>query len=241
MHSRDIVHLDIKPEDIVFASPDGDRIRLVDFGLAHKLLPGERYISEYGSPEFVSPEIVNKHPVSAASDMWSVGVMTFLLLSGRSPFVGETDRDTLFNIQSGVWHFDHYFDAISKEGKDFITKLLKMDPSNRMSADDALNHPWLTDKADRDYVKIESQRLKQYQSRRREKLMTAVVHKYARFKPIHDAMTHPQVCKLPKFYPSKKVENGQKLKFIAFCTGNIISTGSFRLRRVRQPFTVSIA
>jgi myosin-light-chain kinase len=184
---------DIKPEDILFATPDGDRIRLVDFGLAHKMKPGEKYISEYGSPEFVSPEIVNKLPITSASDMWSLGTMTYLLLSGRSPFLGETDRDTLLSIQSGVWNFDHYFAGISDEARDFISKLLKSNPSERLSAETALSHPWLMDRQDQDYVRIDSQSLQKYQRGRRQKLVSSVVHKFARFKPLHAAITHPQV------------------------------------------------
>ena len=189
----DFCCLDIKPEDILFATTDSDRIRLVDLGLAHKLRPKENYISEYGSPEFVSPEIVNKTPVTTASDMWSLGTVAYLLLSGRSPFLGETDRDTLLNVQSGRFNFDHYFAGISNEGKDFISKLLKVNPGERMSAEDALSHSWLADRSDQGYVKIDALNLQKYQKSRRQKLVPSVVHKFARFKPLHAAISHPQV------------------------------------------------
>ena len=130
-----------------------------------------------------------------------MGTLTYLLLSGRNPFLGETDRDTLLNIQSGVWNFDHYFASISSEGKDFISRLLKMNPTDRLSATQALDHAWLVDRPSQDDVLIEADKLQQYQRHRREKLVSSAVHKYARFKPLHAAINHPQVLYINYFYP----------------------------------------
>ena len=96
-----------------------------------------------GMPEFVAPEVVNGEGVSTAADMWSVGILTYLLLSGRSLFRGEHDRETLTKIREGKWEFDEdLFSHYSADARDFIKRLLVYHWGGRMNVTDALNHPW---------------------------------------------------------------------------------------------------
>lgn len=127
IHSKNIVHLDIKPENIVCETGNSFNIKL-------------------GTPDFVSPEVISFEPVSCNSDMWSVGVITYVLLSGLSPFLGNSKAETYSNITSGNYTLDEdQFDVVSTEGKDFIENLLLLEPSKRMTAEESLQHPWIRD------------------------------------------------------------------------------------------------
>ncbi|XP_050411025.1 myosin light chain kinase, smooth muscle isoform X2 [Patella vulgata] len=144
MHSQNILHLDMKPENILCLSREGNRIKIIDFGLARKYNPKEDLRVLFGTPEFVAPEVVNFDPINTASDMWSVGVICYVLLSGLSPFMGDSESETLANVTSATWDFNaEEFDSISKEAKDFISKLLIKDKRKRLSAADCLEHQWL--------------------------------------------------------------------------------------------------
>uniref|UniRef100_A0A914WDR8 Muscle M-line assembly protein unc-89 n=1 Tax=Plectus sambesii TaxID=2011161 RepID=A0A914WDR8_9BILA len=141
MHNRKIVHLDLKPETILLKD---DQIKLADFGQSRRLLKGKPTYGVVGSPEFVSPEIVNSQPVTLATDLWSVGSLSYVLLSGISPFLGDSDDDTLDNVRRGAYSLSpSQFDTISDNAKDFITQLLNVDPSKRPTVAEALQHPWM--------------------------------------------------------------------------------------------------
>ena len=87
---QDIVHLDLKPENVLLTSPDSLRVKIIDFGLAKKLNENQEVTRVLqGTPEFVPPEIVNYDPIGFPSDMWSIGIMTFVILTGLSPFLGK--------------------------------------------------------------------------------------------------------------------------------------------------------
>ncbi|KAK7500374.1 hypothetical protein BaRGS_00008281 [Batillaria attramentaria] len=144
MHNQRVLHLDMKPENILCLTREGNRIKIIDFGLARKYSPKEDLRVLFGTPEFVAPEVVNFDPISPATDMWSVGVICYVLLSGLSPFMGETEQETLSNVTTATWDFNaEEFESISNEAKDFISKLLVKDPRKRMSSTDCLEHQWL--------------------------------------------------------------------------------------------------
>uniref|UniRef100_A0A3P9NXA9 Death-associated protein kinase 3-like n=1 Tax=Poecilia reticulata TaxID=8081 RepID=A0A3P9NXA9_POERE len=120
------------------------RIKLIDFGLAHTIEAGVEFKNILGTPEFVAPEIVNYEPLGLEADMWSVGVITYILLSGASPFLGETKQDTLGNISAVNYEFDEeFFGHTSNLAKKFISQLLEKDKRKRLTIQDALNHPWI--------------------------------------------------------------------------------------------------
>ncbi|XP_054306101.1 death-associated protein kinase 2 isoform X5 [Pongo pygmaeus] len=100
-------------------------IKLIDFGLAHEIEDGVEFKNIFGTPEFVAPEIVNYEPLGLEADMWSIGVITYILLSGASPFLGDTKQETLANITAVSYDFDEeFFSQTSELAKDFIRKLL---------------------------------------------------------------------------------------------------------------------
>ncbi|KAL1129846.1 hypothetical protein AAG570_012790 [Ranatra chinensis] len=145
MHEKNIIHLDIKPENIMCQTKHSTNVKLIDFGLATKLDPNEVVKISTGTAEFAAPEIVEREPVGFYTDMWAVGVLAYVLLSGLSPFAGENDVETLKNVKSCEWDFDEdAFAGVSEEGKDFIRRLLLKNKEKRMTAHECLLHPWLT-------------------------------------------------------------------------------------------------
>uniref|UniRef100_A0A8C2K1Q7 Myosin light chain kinase family, member 4b n=1 Tax=Cyprinus carpio TaxID=7962 RepID=A0A8C2K1Q7_CYPCA len=148
MHKMYILHLDLKPENILCVSRQTNKVKIIDFGLARRYKPREKLRVNFGTPEFLAPEVINYEFVSFPTDMWSLGVITYMLLSGLSPFLGEDDNETLNNILACQWSFEEAeFADISEEAKDFISRLLVKSKSWRMSASQSLKHPWLSDRA----------------------------------------------------------------------------------------------
>ncbi|KAM9364137.1 uncharacterized protein mylk4b [Pholidichthys leucotaenia] len=146
MHKMYILHLDLKPENILCVSRATNKIKIIDFGLARRYKPREKLRVNFGTPEFLAPEVINYEFVSFPTDMWSLGVITYMLLSGLSPFLGDDDNETLNNILACQWNFEEEeFKDISEQAKDFITRLLVKSKSWRMSAAESLKHPWLSD------------------------------------------------------------------------------------------------
>ncbi|KAM8774845.1 myosin light chain kinase 3 [Rhynchonycteris naso] len=145
LHQHYILHLDLKPENILCVSQTGHQIKIIDFGLARRYKPREKLKVNFGTPEFLAPEVVNYEFVSFPTDMWSVGVITYMLLSGLSPFLGETDAETMNYIVNCCWDFDaDSFEGLSEDAKDFVSRLLVKEKSCRMSATQCLKHAWLS-------------------------------------------------------------------------------------------------
>ncbi|KAK7891525.1 hypothetical protein WMY93_023488 [Mugilogobius chulae] len=135
-----------KPENIMLLDRNVPlpRIKIIDFGLAHKIEPGADFKNIFGTPEFVAPEIVNYEQLGLEADMWSIGVITYILLSGASPFLGETKQETLGNISAVNYDFDEeLFSHTSELAKSFIRQLLEKDTRKRMTIEETLNHPWI--------------------------------------------------------------------------------------------------
>ncbi|XP_059206790.1 death-associated protein kinase 2 [Centropristis striata] len=178
MHGKNIVHFDLKPENIMLSDrvTPHPNIKLIDFGLAHRVHQGEEYRSSSGTPQYIAPEVINSEPLGAAADMWSTGVITYILLSGLSPFQGDTDEETLKNILVMNYEFPpHYFNMASSMAKDFIQKLLVKNPNDRMTAEECLLHPWIkpiTRKqlANRNRSSINMKNFKKFNARRKWKM-----------------------------------------------------------------------
>ncbi|GMT27407.1 hypothetical protein PFISCL1PPCAC_18704, partial [Pristionchus fissidentatus] len=144
LHSRGIAHLDLRPETILLR--DG-RLVLADFGQSRKLDERGLITGEcQGSPEFVSPEMVRGVPLTLSTDLWSLGTLTYVLLTGISPFHGDSDKETLWNVSQGNYVLidDEWVD-FSVHAQDFVRDLLQMQPKNRPSSASALSHPWLSE------------------------------------------------------------------------------------------------
>ncbi|KAM6957613.1 serine/threonine kinase 17a like [Aplochiton taeniatus] len=145
LHRNNVVHLDLKPQNVLLTSarPLGD-IRIVDFGLSRCMDKVTEVREILGTPEYVAPEILNYEPISTATDMWSIGVLTYVMLTGESPFVGEDKQETYLNIsQVNVDYSQETFEGVSPLAVDFIQSLLVKNPRKRITAEECLNHPWL--------------------------------------------------------------------------------------------------
>lgn len=146
-HSQNIMHRDLKTENILLERKKRNgnyRIKLIDFGIAKILEKGEFETSLSGTCFYIAPEVIQKN-YDKRCDLWSCGVILYILLCGRMPFGGNDNREIFRNIQKG--HYDMNippFPTVSNEAKDLIDKLLQQDPNKRLSAEDALQHPWFT-------------------------------------------------------------------------------------------------
>ncbi|KAJ1359849.1 hypothetical protein KIN20_018667 [Parelaphostrongylus tenuis] len=145
MHSNQFVHLDLKPENILLKSKESADVKIVDFGLARRLDPSKTVRLLFGTPEFCAPEVVNREPVGLSTDMWTIGVISYMLLSGLSPFIGDSEEETLANVSAANWDFDDsLWDDVSDTAKDFIRRLMVKDKRRRMTVQQALKHPWIS-------------------------------------------------------------------------------------------------
>ncbi|TMS15153.1 serine/threonine kinase 17a like [Larimichthys crocea] len=145
LHRNNVVHLDLKPQNILLTSarPLGD-IRIVDFGLSRRMDNITEVREILGTPEYVAPEILSYEPISTSTDMWSIGVLTYVMLTGESPFLGDGKQETFLNIsQVNVDYSPETFEGISPLAVDFIKSLLVKNPRKRATAEEGLNHPWL--------------------------------------------------------------------------------------------------
>lgn len=145
IHDKDIVHRDIKPENILLQSEyDATlNIKVADFGFAVKV-KGNTLTTECGSPGYIAPEILENHPYGKSVDMWSVGVLTYVLLSGYPPFYDENRKYLNRKIKRGDFHFHQpNWNSISSKAKDFISHLLVIDHHKRFTAAEALDHLWI--------------------------------------------------------------------------------------------------
>ena len=181
MHSKNVAHLDLKPENVMLKGSESHQLKLIDFGVSKKLKPDEEVREMLGTTEFVSPEVINFEPITLNSDLWSLGVITYIMLSGASPFLGDTQQETYANIMACDYEFDDEFFAETSElAKDFIRKLFIKDQKKRMSVDDCLMHPWIRpksmiDESDRRKSKINIDSFKIFHARRRWKHSMKVV------------------------------------------------------------------
>ena len=149
LHANDIVHRDIKPENILLESNDecddtDDRIKLIDFGLSRRHKSSEAPMNNpVGTAYYMAPELLLNN-YDKACDVWSIGTIVYILLCGYPPFNGDTDPDIFDAIKLGKFAFPKQaWSSKSHDVKDFIKCLLKMDPKKRLTAREALDHPWI--------------------------------------------------------------------------------------------------
>ncbi|CAN0019104.1 unnamed protein product, partial [Phaeothamnion confervicola] len=143
-HDRSVVHRDLKPENLLLSSPDDDaNIKLADFGFARSL-EGGKMQTQCGTPGYVAPEILRGEPYGASVDMWSIGVIIYILLGGYPPFHDENQTRLFRKIKGGNFKFHpEYWGKISDDAKDLIKRCLTVDVSQRLTAAQAVEHPWL--------------------------------------------------------------------------------------------------
>lgn len=147
LHSWSIAHLDLKPENILVehSSSQPPVVKLTDFGDSTQLSPTVPYLHPLlGSPEFAAPELILGQPAALTSDLWSLGVVTYVMLSGASPFLDESVEETCLNVCRLDFSFPHnYFQGVTPAARAFVLLLLQARPDRRPSASACLQEPWL--------------------------------------------------------------------------------------------------
>ena len=147
-HSLGIVHRDLKPENLLYTTQDENAmIKVSDFGFVKFLIPKvqEQLFTACGTPSYVAPEIINSQGYDIKVDCWSLGVILYVMLCGFPPFYAD-DNDTLFKlIKESDFDFPSpYWDNVSDNAKDLIKNLLVVDSRKRLTTEEILKHPWLT-------------------------------------------------------------------------------------------------
>lgn len=147
LHSQGVAHRDLKLENLLLVTKgDISKIKITDFGLA-KLTQGGEMSTIVGTPQYVAPEVIRGLPgltYSVAVDMWSAGVILFILLGGYPPFYAKSDAQLFDLIREGEWNFDDpVWRDVSTPAKLLISKLLVVDPEKRLTSEETLNHPWM--------------------------------------------------------------------------------------------------
>jgi len=147
LHNLNVVHRDIKPENLLFKSKDpGSELLIADFGLS-KIMDPEKYdvlMTTCGTPGYMAPEVIRKIGHGKPVDLWSIGVLTYFLLCGYTPFDSHNNVDELNRIMVADFTFDpEYWSEISDSAKNFIKSLIVVDPAARPTALQALQHQWI--------------------------------------------------------------------------------------------------
>ena len=152
LHSKGIVHRDLKLENFLFTASTEDSsnfLHMIDFGLAKHFSSGKAELHDHvGTPYTVAPEVISSPTYDEKCDVWAIGVLTFLLLSGETPFGGDCQEDDLMEVRENILNANYTFypdqwDGISTEAKDFITQLLVLNPKDRPNPVQCQSHPWL--------------------------------------------------------------------------------------------------
>uniref|UniRef100_A0A5B7AT29 non-specific serine/threonine protein kinase n=1 Tax=Davidia involucrata TaxID=16924 RepID=A0A5B7AT29_DAVIN len=145
-HLQGVVHRDLKPENFLFTTRDEDApMKIIDFGLSDFIKPDQRLNDIVGSAYYVAPEVLHRS-YNLEGDIWSIGVITYILLCGSRPFWARTESGIFRSVLRADPNFDDSpWPAVSAEAKDFVRRLLNKDHRKRMTAAQALTHPWLRD------------------------------------------------------------------------------------------------
>ncbi|XP_025777882.1 calcium/calmodulin-dependent protein kinase type II subunit delta isoform X7 [Puma concolor] len=145
-HQMGVVHRDLKPENLLLASKSkGAAVKLADFGLAIEVQGDQQaWFGFAGTPGYLSPEVLRKDPYGKPVDMWACGVILYILLVGYPPFWDEDQHRLYQQIKAGAYDFPSpEWDTVTPEAKDLINKMLTINPAKRITASEALKHPWI--------------------------------------------------------------------------------------------------
>ena len=203
-HNMHIVHRDLKPENILIVDRDKNnypRIKICDFGTSKMFEKGAVQRKLVGSSYYIAPEVLKKH-YDEKCDIWSCGVILYILLSGRPPFGGENDKEIMDRVSTGKYDLQsNPFNKVSKSCIDLIQKLLIMDPKKRINSQEALNHPWFKENKSKELFnqikdeKILKKLLENLKAYKRESIiqetaLAYLVHNFPQMKDVVNA------CKL---------------------------------------------
>jgi calcium-dependent protein kinase len=149
-HNHKICHRDLKPENLLLEDDNIDsNIKVIDFGTSKFCKLNERMKEKYGTPYYIAPEVIKKD-YNIKCDVWSCGVILYIMLSGHPPFGGKTNDEIMNKVLEGSYNFARKeWTQVSEMAKDLIKKMLTYDPNDRISSAEAINHPWI-----KQYTKI---------------------------------------------------------------------------------------
>ncbi|KAK5584737.1 hypothetical protein RB653_006354 [Dictyostelium firmibasis] len=143
LHANGIAHRDLKPQNLLCAGEEGDDIRVADFGLSKIFGDGDYLETCCGSPEYVAPEVLECKPYDKACDLWSVGVITYVLLTGCFPFWDKNNAVLYEKIRNVDYGWPEGLE-VSNEAKDLVSHLIEKNPEKRFNFKECLVHPWVT-------------------------------------------------------------------------------------------------
>jgi calcium-dependent protein kinase len=146
LHGIGLVHCDLKPENLIFSDPsETAQVKITDFGLSKILGKEDMHAGALvGTAQYVSPESLNKREYTQASDVWSMGVVLYILLCGYPPFYGNNNTETFQAIKRGKFEFHtKYWGHVSAEAKALVLRMLQMDPAERCTVQQVLDDPWM--------------------------------------------------------------------------------------------------
>uniref|UniRef100_A0A667Z349 calcium/calmodulin-dependent protein kinase n=1 Tax=Myripristis murdjan TaxID=586833 RepID=A0A667Z349_9TELE len=186
-HINGIVHRDLKPENLLLASKlKGAAVKLADFGLAIEVQGDQQaWFGFAGTPGYLSPEVLRKDPYGKPVDMWACGVILYILLVGYPPFWDEDQHRLYQQIKAGAYDFPSpEWDTVTPEAKDLINKMLTINPAKRVTATDALKHPWICQRstvASMMHRQETVECLKKFNARRKLKVRTVLLNVKGRY------------------------------------------------------------
>ncbi|KAL5727220.1 non-specific serine/threonine protein kinase [Ranunculus cassubicifolius] len=208
-HSMGVMHRDLKPENFLFLSSDENSpLKATDFGLSVFFKPGEVFRDLVGSAYYVAPEVLRRH-YGAEADIWSAGVILYILLSGVPPFWGESEKGIFDAVLRG--HIDFSSDpwpSISSSAKDLVKKMLRSDVKERISALDALNHPWIREDGDASDKPIDIavlSRMKQFRAMNKLKKVA--------LKVIAENLSEEEIMGLKEMFKSMDTDNSGTITY----------------------------
>ncbi|KAK9147353.1 hypothetical protein Scep_006110 [Stephania cephalantha] len=208
-HSMGVMHRDLKPENFLFLSGDEESpIKATDFGLSVFFKPGEKFKDLVGSAYYVAPEVLRRN-YGAEADIWSAGVILYILLSGVPPFWGETEQSIFDSVMRG--HIDFSSDpwpSISNSAKDLVKKMLRNDPKERLSSLEVLNHPWMREDGDASDKPIDIavlSRMKQFRAMNKLKKVA--------LKVIAENLSEEEIMGLKEMFKSMDTDNSGTITY----------------------------
>ncbi|XP_051129430.1 calcium-dependent protein kinase 1-like isoform X2 [Andrographis paniculata] len=208
-HSMGVMHRDLKPENFLLLSADDNSpLKATDFGLSVFFKPGEVFKDLVGSAYYVAPEVLRRS-YSAEADIWSAGVILYILLSGVPPFWGENEQGIFDAILRG--HLDFVSDpwpSISGSAKDLVKKMLQADPKDRLTAAEVLNHPWMREDGDASDKPLDIavlSRMKQFRAMNKLKKVA--------LKVIAENLSEEEIIGLKEMFKSMDTDNSGTITF----------------------------
>ncbi|GAB2267557.1 Calcium-dependent protein kinase 5 [Dionaea muscipula] len=208
-HSLGVMHRDLKPENFLLVNKDDDfSLKAIDFGLSVFFKPGQTFSDVVGSPYYVAPEVLMKH-YGPEADVWTAGVILYILLSGVPPFWAETQHGIFDAVLKGHIDFDSDpWPLISNSAKDLIRRMLCSKPSQRLTAHQVLCHPWICENGvapDRALDAAVLSRLKQFSAMNKLKKMALRV--------IAESLSEEEIAGLKEMFKAMDTDNSGAITF----------------------------